>query len=306
MRYGHLPTLALLVFGVLTLPASRSMAGELSTTIRSSAKLQSSDVKAPVEDAPNGAHTRTRGVVRVIDCIRYGDELRGVLLDRNGKAASSIDLQLQDVRGKRRYAKSDAAGRFAFQGVGTGVYALLGKKHPNKVAQLQNGNTQLQWVRVWDSPIAPPTANSRLLAVVDGSVIRGQCCAVRESLQGANSVVTAWIAVDAALGPDSAWAVWFKLLWTILGWSPPERLLPLLSRSQRTTMMYELVTMLMRLPHRVSRAKTPAKSFQLNGTIYYLSGLSSARPNICPAYHLSGAGNPRFKTHEIRAYCCLF
>ena len=177
MRYGHLPTLALLVFGVLTLPASRSMAEELSTTIRSSAKLQSSDVKAPVEDAANGAHARTRGVVRVIDCIRYGDELRGVLLDRNGKAATSIDLQLQDVRGKRRYAKSDAAGRFAFQGVGTGVYALLGKKHPNKVAQLQNGNTQLQWVRVWDSPIAPPTANSRLLAVVDGSVIRGQCCA---------------------------------------------------------------------------------------------------------------------------------
>jgi|GEM_PF-3631055 len=172
MRYGLLPTLAILVFGLVTFPASRSVAEELSTPLRLSAPVASD---AGVTAKPS---IRAHKIERVVDCVRHGNELRGMLLDRNGKPAMGIELHLQDARGKRMDSKSDAAGRFAFQGVGTGVYALLGKKlQPTNKNTAIHKSTQLQWVRVWDSPTAPPAANSRLLAVFDGSVIRGQCCA---------------------------------------------------------------------------------------------------------------------------------
>lgn len=103
---------------------------------------------------------------RVIDCRRGKDHcVSGKLVDSQGRPVSGATLTLANSAGHKVHAKTDRNGGFQFRQAATGIYAM------------QAGANRGQMVRVWDDSIAPPQAKSKILAVVEGKVIRAQCCA---------------------------------------------------------------------------------------------------------------------------------
>ena len=126
-----------------------------------------SAVKSGLPDSVGAqAPPATSGAMRsnTIDLVVNGKSVEGRLVSRAGQLASNRPLRLMNSKGEALLTKTDAKGAFKFAMSEPGIYAL------------QAAGTRSQFVRLWDKRVAPPTAKQKLLVVLDGAVIRGQCC----------------------------------------------------------------------------------------------------------------------------------
>ncbi len=150
-----LPKLAL---GLLCIVAQNA-SGQLTQqpiSVRSDSPGLAGSTQSNIEAEPMRSKT--------IDLVVEGKSVEGRLVSRAGQLAGNRALRLMNSKGKALLTKTDAKGAFKFAMSEPGIYAL------------QAEGTRSQFVRVWDKRIAPPTAKQKLLVVLDGAVIRGQCC----------------------------------------------------------------------------------------------------------------------------------
>lgn len=124
----------------------------------------------PTSDSPPVQAPRSKSIApgtqhsNTIDLVLKGVAVEGKLVSRAGQFVGNRPLRLMNAKGGSLVAKTDARGAFKFAMSEPGLYAL------------QAEGTRSQFVRVWDKRVAPPTAKQKLLVVLDGTVIRGQCC----------------------------------------------------------------------------------------------------------------------------------
>ena len=88
--------------------------------------------------------------------------LVGKLVDRQGKALPSVNVQVLTKRGSLTTARTNQQGIFTARGFTSGE-------------MLVRVGEQAQLIRAWNADLAPPTAPSAAMLVV-GDTVRGQCC----------------------------------------------------------------------------------------------------------------------------------
>jgi len=105
---------------------------------------------------PNAKFPRTDDV-----SLQANGELRGQILDQQGRPQSQtkvVFLQNQKVMG---YAKTDVTGQFVIRGLQPGAYQI----------QTEVGGKP---VRLWAPQTAPPVAQQAVLLVADGDIARAK------------------------------------------------------------------------------------------------------------------------------------
>lgn len=95
--------------------------------------------------------------------VRLGDQntLAGQLLDSNGQPVPQQSVALLQGAKALVETRTDAAGRFAFPQVRSGVY------------QLTEGTVCVA-CRAWTNAAAPPAAQGQVLVIAEAGVVRGQ------------------------------------------------------------------------------------------------------------------------------------
>lgn len=88
-------------------------------------------------------------------------ELRGQVLDSQGRPLALAKIALLERQRTVGYAKTDVSGRFVIHGVKPGAYQIQSEV---------GGKT----VRVWAPQTAPPAAQQAVLIVADGAVTRAK------------------------------------------------------------------------------------------------------------------------------------
>ncbi|TWT66743.1 hypothetical protein Pla123a_46310 [Posidoniimonas polymericola] len=117
--------------------------------------------------------------------LAKGGVLSGRVVDPNGQPVANGPVWLAATNQKPIAARTDAAGRFAFQNLPRGVFCL------------QAGD-DLRVCRVWDEKAAPPKSLSGVLMVADGAAVRGQSSPppmLNQFVQGAKRFFTRPIGV---------------------------------------------------------------------------------------------------------------
>ena len=116
---------------------------------------------SPVSAVPPAAGAKTSPAA--FQDVRLGNEgtLAGQLLDANGRPVAQQPVALFQGTKALVETRTDAAGRFAFPQVRSGVY------------QLTEGTVCVA-CRAWTNAAAPPAAQGQVLLVAKADVVRGQ------------------------------------------------------------------------------------------------------------------------------------
>ena len=120
----------------------------------------------------SGFNAETRSTRTNDIALQADGELRGQILDQQGRPKALTKVVLVQNRQTVGYAKTDITGRFVIRGMKPGAYQL-------------HSAVGLMPVRLWAPQTAPPVARQAVLMVADSGTVRGQMQTYGPAIRGA-------------------------------------------------------------------------------------------------------------------------